>query len=422
MAAERVPWFHPNLSGLEAEELLKRTVNGSFLFRPSQSSPSDCTLSIKTEAGVTHVRIKKIETGYYLFPDEVFPNLDSFASHYMETPLREKDDTLVHLLSPVLYNEGRLAREGDLNLEKDFEELPSYLYSQDKGSKIQNIHKNRYNASIPFDHNAVTLKEPSVYGSTYINASPIKTGSHQQYIATQGPLGTTISDFWTLVWQEQPSIVIMLTELVEQGEIMCTQYWPTIEEPEVLHGKILISSLEETTLDHYTLRHFLLSHEERDEERHVFHFHFRDWPVGSTPRNTGAFLDYWKEIDAKRKERGLKPMVVHCNDGVGRTGAFIAIDSLLRQRETKRNNVMDELKVLVESLRKQRPGMVQTALQYRYVYQVVEQYEKNDDRNGRPPMKSVESLRKEDSESGKKVSPLLKNIYRRMSTPEKLRK
>uniref|UniRef100_A0A1X7SQU1 protein-tyrosine-phosphatase n=1 Tax=Amphimedon queenslandica TaxID=400682 RepID=A0A1X7SQU1_AMPQE len=224
MAAESEPWFHPNLSGFEAEELLKRTVNGRFLFRPSQSNPRDCTLSIKTEGGVTHVRIKKNETGYHLFPDEVFPNLNSFVHHYMEAPLRLKDETLVHLLSPVLHNnEGHLPRDGEvkdhLNLEQDFEELPSYLYSQDKGNKIQNIHKNRYNASIPFDDNVISLKEPSVYGSTYINASPIKTAStgglQAQYIATQGPLDTTISDFWRLVWQEQSSIIIMLTELVE---------------------------------------------------------------------------------------------------------------------------------------------------------------------------------------------------------------
>lgn len=269
MAAPSELSFHPNLSGLEAEELLKGTVNGSFLFRPSQSSPKDCTLSVMTEGGVTHVRIKMTDSGYYLFPDEVFPNLNSFVRHYMEAPLRLKDETLVHLLSPVPYNEGHPTREGEvkeiLSLEQDFEELPSYLYSQDKGNKIQNIHKNRYNSSIPFDDNVIGLKEPSVYGSTYINASPIKTGStggmHDvQYIATQGPLDSTVSDFWRLVWQEQSSIIIMLTELAEQGESMCTRYWPTVEKPEVLHGKILISSLEETILDYYTMRHFLLSH------------------------------------------------------------------------------------------------------------------------------------------------------------------
>ena len=41
-------WFHPNISGAEAEALLlDRGVPGSFLARPSRSNPGDFTLSVK---------------------------------------------------------------------------------------------------------------------------------------------------------------------------------------------------------------------------------------------------------------------------------------------------------------------------------------------------------------------------------------
>lgn len=41
-------WFHPNVSGLEAEVLLKeRGIEGSFLARPSKSNPGDFTLSVR---------------------------------------------------------------------------------------------------------------------------------------------------------------------------------------------------------------------------------------------------------------------------------------------------------------------------------------------------------------------------------------
>jgi len=41
-------WFHPNISGIDAENLLKeRGYDGSFLARPSNSSPGDFTLSVK---------------------------------------------------------------------------------------------------------------------------------------------------------------------------------------------------------------------------------------------------------------------------------------------------------------------------------------------------------------------------------------
>lgn len=41
-------WFHPNISGLEAERLLmERGYDSSFLARPSSSNPGDFTLSVR---------------------------------------------------------------------------------------------------------------------------------------------------------------------------------------------------------------------------------------------------------------------------------------------------------------------------------------------------------------------------------------
>lgn len=43
-----IRWFHPNVSGIDAELLLlKRRVDGSFLARPSKSNPGDFTLSVR---------------------------------------------------------------------------------------------------------------------------------------------------------------------------------------------------------------------------------------------------------------------------------------------------------------------------------------------------------------------------------------
>lgn len=42
-------WFHPNITGIEAEHLLlTRGVHGSFLARPSKSNPGDFTLSVRS--------------------------------------------------------------------------------------------------------------------------------------------------------------------------------------------------------------------------------------------------------------------------------------------------------------------------------------------------------------------------------------
>jgi FtsP/CotA-like multicopper oxidase with cupredoxin domain len=40
-------WFHPHVSGPEAERLLKDAgVDGTYLVRPSKTNPGDFTLSV----------------------------------------------------------------------------------------------------------------------------------------------------------------------------------------------------------------------------------------------------------------------------------------------------------------------------------------------------------------------------------------
>ena len=41
------------------------------------------------------------------------------------------------------------------------------------------------------------------------------------YIATQGPLQSTVSDFWRMVWEKQSICVVLLSELREKDKV-CT--------------------------------------------------------------------------------------------------------------------------------------------------------------------------------------------------------
>ncbi len=37
----------------------------------------------------------------------------------------------------------------------------------------------------------------------------------REYIVTQGPLRTTMDEFWTMVWEQNARIIVMMTKLIE---------------------------------------------------------------------------------------------------------------------------------------------------------------------------------------------------------------
>lgn len=56
--------------------------------------------------------------------------------------------------------------------------------------------------------------------SDYINASPLNISfANSDYILTQGPLPNTSDDFWQMVYEQNVSIVIMLSKIMEKNFI-----------------------------------------------------------------------------------------------------------------------------------------------------------------------------------------------------------
>lgn len=43
--------------------------------------------------------------------------------------------------------------------------------------------------------------------------------SAREYIATQGPIASTINDFWRLVWEQNVSMIVMLTQCMERSRV-----------------------------------------------------------------------------------------------------------------------------------------------------------------------------------------------------------
>ncbi|CAG0891775.1 unnamed protein product, partial [Cyprideis torosa] len=98
-----IRWFHPNISGQEAEELLlEHGADGSFIARRSKSNPGDFTLSVRRGNTVTHIKIQNTGDFYDLYGGEKFATLSELIDYYRDNrdQLREKDGSVIELKFP----------------------------------------------------------------------------------------------------------------------------------------------------------------------------------------------------------------------------------------------------------------------------------------------------------------------------------
>ncbi|XP_053146776.1 tyrosine-protein phosphatase non-receptor type 6 [Hemicordylus capensis] len=97
-------WFHRDLSGIDAETLLKaRGVHGSFLARPSRKNKGDFSLSVRVGDQVTHIRIQNTGDFYDLYGGEKFATLSELVEYYTQQQgsLQDKDGTIIDLKYPL---------------------------------------------------------------------------------------------------------------------------------------------------------------------------------------------------------------------------------------------------------------------------------------------------------------------------------
>ena len=84
-----------------------------------------------------------------------------------------------------------------------------------------NKHKNRYANVLPFDDTRVKLNmSPGIEGSDYINGSFIDGYMQTKaFVATQAPIPDTIKDYWRMIWEQECSTMVMLSNEQEGGKV-----------------------------------------------------------------------------------------------------------------------------------------------------------------------------------------------------------
>nr|XP_054775186.1 tyrosine-protein phosphatase 10D-like isoform X1 [Lytechinus pictus] len=226
-----------------------------------------------------------------------------------------------------------------------------------------NVGKNRYTNILPYDRTRVKLSPvDDEEGSDYVNANYIPGfSSPREYIACQGPLPGTSDDMWRMIWEQNVTTVVMVTQLVEKGKVKCDQYWPDDHMP-VLYGDIQVTMNQTIEENDWNIKEFAV--QQRDQRRYVRHWNFLSWPDHGVPESSQALLAFIRKIRGT-KPPSSAPIAVHCSAGVGRTGTFIVLDHMLQHME--QYDFVDVMGVVC-GMRMHRNFMVQTEQQYVFIH------------------------------------------------------
>ncbi|XP_051989975.1 receptor-type tyrosine-protein phosphatase N2-like isoform X3 [Xyrauchen texanus] len=298
------------------------------------------------------------------------PSARTSTSSWSEEPAHSNMDISTgHMI--LAYMEDHLKNKN--RLESEWEALCAYQAEPNAttiGQRDGNTKKNRTSTVKAYDHCRITLKAENNQGnSDYINASPIMDHDPRNpaYIATQGPLPSTVADFWQMVWESGCVVIVMLTPLSESGVKQCYHYWP--DEGSNLYNIYEVNLVSEHVwCEDFLVRSFYLKNMQTNETRTVTQFHYHTWLSDQMPETSQTLLDFRRKVNKCYRGRSC-PVIVHCSDGAGRTGTYILIDMVLNKMAKGAKEI--DIAATLEHLRDQRPGMVQTREQFEFALTAV---------------------------------------------------
>lgn len=256
-------------------------------------------------------------------------------------------------------------------------------------SASENRRSNRYQDAVPFDNNRVLVSR----NRKYINASYI-SGAHseKEFIATQAPLFNSFASFWEMVLLNNSRVIMMLTELEQDGERKADQYWPTPETQTEEYDGIFVKCLSQTNHqvqqsgpaqpDVLSYRMSELQVQENETQLFVKHVLVHGWGEHGVvkPWCLKKLVELFGVL--KTEAEGSSPIsvedasirlvrpsmvpIIHCSAGLGRTGTLIS--AIILHDQARSGMQLESTQALVQSLRNQRDGMVQTLEQFQLIF------------------------------------------------------
>eukprot|EP00108_Taenia_solium_P009920 TsM_000417900 transcript=TsM_000417900 gene=TsM_000417900 len=302
----------------------------------------------------------------------------------------------------------------------------------------ENRSRNRYGDMVPYDQSLVLLgrswstasnhPEPQIAvgeaEQSYINASYVRRPEYgsrgealvafitslPEYIATQGPLESTIADFLTMVFEQRCPLIIMLCECEEDGKEKCAQYWPdgVAQTFHSIRCSVEVRKESEESSGNIIRRQLKIHPLSEQVPWTVTQFQFTGWADYTAPNMESlySFINQQNNFLATHhvgNEYG--PVVVHCSAGMGRTGTFMAAVFLLDRLRRNPHNV--DIVGTVLAMRKWRANLVQTWPQFQFLYNFIDfclVKEKASVKQTTPVAKSVLSAEYENSVKNSQLS------------------
>lgn len=132
------------------------------------------------------------------------------------------------------------------------------------------------------------------------------------------------------------------------------------------YGDIYVTHLSSIPHKHYILRTFEVSC--NGETRTIRQFAYTSWPDHGVPLTTHELLGFRNAVNSSITNPDV-PQLIHCSAGVGRTGTYIAIDRIMKQCLDMGGSI--DVDAVVTDMRECRNFMVQTEIQYMFIYRAV---------------------------------------------------
>ncbi|XP_049278438.1 mucin-5AC isoform X2 [Anopheles funestus] len=209
----------------------------------------------------------------------------SYGNSAFEDPNFKTNPLTVAELANIIHNKTAIYDE--------FKEIPNVTARADEVPEGCED-KNRYANVVPLPETRVHLKRMSDDEKTeYINANFVKgpKDSANYYIACQAPMENTINDFWRMVWEQNSKVIIMATDLSENGVEKCAEYLPpsVVLDNSRTFGDFQLTLKNRENKEKYTISTVHMRHTPSNTMREIMHFWYQ-WPDTGVPIDESSII------------------------------------------------------------------------------------------------------------------------------------